>query len=91
MYIFGFRDEEKKDIYRDYLTDMTESLEDLKSVILKRKSNPKIKAMVPTYTALMVGLHRGCWIVKVRFWVVMYKWLFFVWQKVQRSILIMYI
>ena len=52
-------------MYKEFLADMSDCVEDLKSTSLHRRSGPGSTLAAPKYSNLNIGLHRAFWILKV--------------------------
>ena len=75
MYFLGalrvsyvFSDDEKKDLYKGYLADMTDCIEEVKSLLLRKKPVNVIvtvSKVTSLYNRQRVDLLRGKWILKV--------------------------
>ncbi|XP_053407384.1 uncharacterized protein LOC123547184 isoform X2 [Mercenaria mercenaria] len=59
-----YGDDSKKELYKEFLADMVDCVEELKCTSLARKSGPGSTLARPRYTSLNIGLYRGFWILK---------------------------
>ena len=62
------RDEAKKELYKGFLADMTDSVEEIKSVSLRKKPGDitaTVARVNSQYNRLRIDLIRGKWILKV--------------------------
>lgn len=57
-----YGDDSKRELYKEFLADMAECVEEIKSTSLKQKAN--IRLAMPRYTSVYIGLYRGFWILK---------------------------
>ena len=60
--LFVFSDDAKQTEYKDILYDMTQCIEDLKSVMLGKRASKK---QSPKHKALKIAMYKGIWLTKV--------------------------